>query len=120
MLHKKRIWSLTQIDSAEELAIKLFQVTWTGCQAFLLNQFIFANDSTSADGAQEYAVLRPSSSSECLEQIESITFSWCSESRSLELIRFILTDGCDLVAWCHLPRRQFQTAQEHGNCCLCI
>lgn len=119
MLHKNRVWSISHVGSADELASKLAQFTWTGCSAFQLNQFIFANDSTSSDGAQEYAVLRPSSTLDCLEQIESITFSWCSESRSLELILEIMARHCDLASWCHVSRSQFQTSDEHRVCYLC-
>ena len=50
MLHKNRVWSISHVCSADELATKLAQFTWTGCLAFQLNQFIFANDSTSPDG----------------------------------------------------------------------
>ena len=86
MLHSKRIWSISPVESAESLANKLAQCTWTCCCSFELDGYIFANDATSGDGAQEFAVLMPSSSGEGLVQIESITFSWCTEVESLSLI----------------------------------
>lgn len=51
MLHRRRIWNISPIASAQELASPLTQFTWTGCQAFELQGLIFANDSTSPDGA---------------------------------------------------------------------
>lgn len=67
MLHKTRAWSLSTVETAEELAVKLTEMTWCGCSAFKLPDapYIFVNDSTSADGAQEYAILKPDGSECC-------------------------------------------------------
>ena len=119
MLHKRRIWSVSPVESAEELARKLTQCTWCGCNAFLLGKYLFANDSTSADGAQEYAVLHPDAGSAELMQIESISFSWCSEPRALELIERIVAGEFDAVVYDRVSRDRFQTPREHGTCHLC-
>ena len=119
MLHRNRTWSLQAIDDAERLATKLSNVTWTCCQAFVLKGYIFANDATSADGAQEYAILR--ATQDCLEliQIESITFSWCTEERALELIKAVCAGEFDGEGFCNVARDRFQTISEHGLCGHC-
>ena len=55
MLHSKRIWSIVTAESAEWLAEQLTQFTWCGCNGFRLGDYVFVNDATCADGAQEYA-----------------------------------------------------------------
>lgn len=85
MLHKKRTWTITEIATLEELAEKLTAHTWTGCTGFRLGHVLFLNNSTSADGAQEYAVLYQEINQE-FYQIESITFSWCTKEKALEYI----------------------------------
>jgi hypothetical protein len=78
MMHTKRIFSEpSEVTSAEDLAEKLTQHTWTTCSAFRYQDLLFLNDSTGPDGAQEYAVLRDG------RQIESITFGWCSEYKAV-------------------------------------
>ncbi len=121
MLHSKRIWRLVAVESPEMLAQKLTQITWTGCSAMELRGYLFANDSTSPDGAQEYAILKPHGSGRELVQIESVTFSWCREDRALELIRQICAGEFDAFAseYGRVAWSRFQTAAEHGFCGLC-
>lgn len=119
MLHRNRIWTVTQVDSAESLAVKLSQFTWTGCQAFLLDDHIYANDATSGDGAQEYAVLKASSDGSSLIQIESIAFSWCTELQALSLIHRVSAGDFDSSMLCRVSRARFQTSAEHSVCNLC-
>ena len=69
----------------------LTQSTWTLCSAFVVNghpDYLFLNDSTHEDGAGEWAILvrKPD---ESFLQIETITFSWCDESRGLDYVRRI-------------------------------
>jgi hypothetical protein len=119
MLHRSRQWSVWPVDSAEALAAMLVQSTWTGCQAFIFAGYLFANDATSSDGAQEYAVLKPNANGSSLSQIESITFSWCSEERALELIREILLGKFDANSFYNVARDQFSSPAKHGTCFLC-
>jgi hypothetical protein len=72
MYHKKRNHSLGVVTSFAELASKLTRQTWTPCSGFVCGSLTLLNDSTSADGAQEYAVIRAG------RQIESLTCSWMS------------------------------------------
>jgi hypothetical protein len=119
MLHSQRAWYLQAIGCPENLAYKLAHCTWTGCTAFELQDYIFANDATSADGAQEYAILKPSLDGSSLVQIESITFSWCSEEQALELIREIISGKYDAESYGTVERSRFVTSSEHGTCYLC-
>lgn len=120
MLHRNRIWSLSQVASPEELALKLTEVTWTGCTAFQLGMYLFANDATSPDGAQEYAVFRAFQQPDSLVQVESITFSWCSFANALELIQQIQANRFDSQLLARIPRNRFQNPEEHNICDLCL
>jgi hypothetical protein len=84
MMHTGRPFAIRDVSSAEELAELLTQHTWTTCTGFRLGSWLFLNDSTSADGAQEYAIVRDG----C--QYESVTFGWMTQARALDYIdRFI-------------------------------
>lgn len=88
MLHKRRRFRVTEIESVDDLCEKLTQHTWTLCTGFRLRDegqtLLFLNDSTSEDGAQEYAVFIGD------RQVESITFGWCTLERAGELLRAVL------------------------------
>lgn len=81
MLHRSRRWSLTLVASSHELATKLTEHTWTTCTGFECNGWLFLNDSTSADGAQEYAVVRRDSDGNA-RQYESVTFGWMTRAQA--------------------------------------
>jgi hypothetical protein len=80
MLHPQRGFSVTPCATAEALAERLTQHAWTLCTGFEHAGLLFLNDAFSEDGAQEYAIVKAG------RQIESITFSWCTQARALELI----------------------------------
>ena len=89
MLFSNRLHCIAEVETAKELAEKLTQFDWTSCQAFLLGEVLYANDSTGPDGAQEYGVIEVRSrTGEAVEgiQFESVTFGWIEEPRALELI----------------------------------
>jgi hypothetical protein len=91
MMHDRRSFSVTNVESAEELARTLTEHTWTLCSGFRLGRYLFLNDPTSEDGAQEYAVFRePAGTSKRYRQVKSITFSWCSYEHALGYIRRVL------------------------------
>lgn len=119
MLHSNRIWVVVEAESTERLVQQLTQYTWCGCNGFRLSNYVFVNDSTSGDGAQEYAVLRPDEND--YVQIESLTFSWMTECDALGITQRVLAGEFD----CHvfgerIDRRRLQTPVEHGRCHLCI
>lgn len=119
MLHSNRIWVVVDAESTEWFVQRLTQYTWCGCNGFRLSNYVFVNDSTSADGAQEYAVLRPDKSD--YVQIESLTFSWMSEGAALKITQRVLSGEFDnFVFGERIDRRRLQTPAEHDRCHLCI
>ena len=60
MFESKRNYNIKEytIDDIDLLAVDLVDTTWTLCQGFKINSYYLLNDSTSADGAQEYAVYK--------------------------------------------------------------
>jgi len=118
LLHKKRRWCVAPVASPEDLAEKLTEHTWTGCTAFELSGYVFCNDATSADGAQEYAVLKPLDGDR-FDQVESITFSWCTRERALELVRQVLAGTFDAERAFGEVEAKLEAPAEHGTCPLC-
>lgn len=117
MLFKERVWSVTDVKSAKDLARKLTRHTWPLCTGFRLKWYLFLNDSTSENGAQEYAILKD----DTLQQIESITFSWCSEKEALTYVQNILEGRYDSSERdSGITRKQLQTPKEHGVCSYCM
>jgi hypothetical protein len=118
-MHHRRTFSVTTVESAEELARTLTEYTWTLCTGFRLGGYLFLNDSTSEDGAQEYVVLRePGGSPEPYRQVESITFSWCSYEQALGYVRRVLDgefDGQGL----EVPAPHVEDVATHEVCRHC-
>lgn len=97
MIHTKRVFCVATVATAEELAEKLTQHSWTLCTGFEYAGLLFLNDSFSEDGAAEFAVVRDG------RQVESITFSWCTEAKALKHINEAAAGpGCDMGAF--VPR----------------
>lgn len=141
VMHKSRVWSVADVPDLDQLVEKLVEHTWTGCQGFRWRGLLWLNDSTGADGAQEYAVVRE----EDLAQVESLTVSWMTRDElrkealriqagepagappgpvatvaSLGALRTALAaagpaePGPNGVA-----RRQLEAPEQHGRCALC-
>jgi hypothetical protein len=75
MLHKTRVWGEPVAVTLDEFAEKVTGSTWTNCTAWKVGPYVFVNDATGGDGAQEYAVLFRTAEGEWW-QIESWTCSW--------------------------------------------
>jgi hypothetical protein len=118
MLHKKRIWSIFPAESPEWLAEQLTQCTYCGCNGFRLGNYLFVNDATCADGAQEYAVLMPAGDD--YVQIESLTFSWMTQAKALSIIRRVLAGEFDNEQYGRVEAGRFETPEEHGRCHHCV
>jgi hypothetical protein len=118
VFHRTRRWCVTPVASAEELAEKLTEHTWTLCTAFSLGGYLFLNDATSEDGAAEFAVLKMTTAGVHI-QIESITFSWCTRERALELIRQVLAGAFDAAGMFGPVKPRLDTPEQHGRCPLC-
>jgi hypothetical protein len=119
MFHKNRVWCVTQVESAEELARKLTTVTWTCCTAFELGGYLWLNDATSPDGGQEYGVVKRQGPNGQSLQVESITFSWCDYNTALEYIRRTLRGEDDGNSFARDVHVHLQTPEEHARCALC-
>jgi hypothetical protein len=91
MIHINRTYAICSLSKIPELSEKLSQNTWTLCQGFEFNGYLFLNDSFSENGAQEYAVINK----ESLSQIESITFGWMNEKETVKMIWRILQGEFD-------------------------
>jgi hypothetical protein len=117
MMHNRRRWCVVPVASPEELARMLTSTTWCCCAAFELMGFLFLNDATSPDGAQEYAVVKRGSPGEAWRQVESITFSWCNSHQALTYISTAAAGGYDLPTT--RSESVVQTPDEHHRCCHC-
>lgn len=117
MMHTKRVWRVVKIESLEELAHKLTGHTWTCRTGFECKSLLFLNDSTSEDGAQEYAIVRHEEQG--FVQIESITFSWCDEATALEYINQLVEYDAttDPIRKPVMPT--IETPETHGRCSHC-
>jgi hypothetical protein len=117
MLHRNRIWTIAPVADANTLAEQLTQITWCCCNGFRLGNYLFVNDATCPDGAQEYAVLKPRGDE--YVQIESITFSWMNREQALDVIRRVLAGEFDHESYGRIESRRIQTPAEHGRCGHC-
>lgn len=118
MMHKKRRWCVVPVSSAEELARMLTDTTWCCCNGFELAGYLFLNDATCADGAQEYAVIKKGPG-EFSWQVESITFSWTDYHQALTYIRAVIAGSYDDADYAIRVRPIVQTPEQHGRCGHC-
>jgi hypothetical protein len=119
MFHRSRVWCVTPVASAEDLAEKLTTVTWTCCTAFELGGYLWLNDATSPDGGQEFAVVKRAGPAGHPLQVESITFSWCDFDEALAYVQRTLRGEDDENDFAHEVSPVLQTRAEHGRCCHC-
>lgn len=119
MFHSRRVWCVGPVESAEELARKITETTWCCCTGFELGGYLWLNDSTSPDGAQEFAVVKMDGENGRPVQIESITFGWCNEQRALEHIQRTLTGGDDHNSFRREVEPRLDTPEQHGRCSHC-
>jgi hypothetical protein len=97
MMHKGRRWVCDDVP-ALELAKKLTDCCWCGCQAFRTEQgTVWASDSVEGAECQEFAVLRLINGE--LRQVESITTSWCTEEEMATYIKEADEGKMDKEAW---------------------
>jgi len=121
MLHNNRVFCLAVVATEGELAEKLIDYTWCLCTGFQLEDSLdtlFLNDSTSEDGAQEYAVLRHLQGT--WFQVESITFGWIeSHVKAAGYIREAITGVYDSEArkWDKVVPRFHEPGEPCAFCC---
>jgi hypothetical protein len=120
MMHDKRRWGVGPVGSAEDLAKKLTESTWTLCTGFYVaghEDYLFLNDATHEDGAAEFSIVKRLADGSYL-QVESVTFSWCSCVEALSHINHAISgqwDGQDFARPVH-PR--LDPIEDH-HCHLC-
>jgi hypothetical protein len=120
MFHKKRVWCISPVETAEQLAEKLTQHSWTLCTGFQIQGYLFLNDATSESGAQEYAVVKcPILTDDSYRQVESFTMSWCSYNEALVYIRRTLAGEFDDASYVSVVQPKLETPEVHGHCHLC-
>lgn len=124
MMHRNRRFCVAVAASAEELAHKLTTTTWTLCTGFSVEghpDYLFLNDATSEDGAGEFAVILGGLDATVWTQIESITFSWCEQSRALELIQRTLAGEFNRSGFARPIELhgRLDRLENHGRCRFC-
>lgn len=120
MWHRNRRWQVAPVESVFLLARHLTEMTWVLCQGFQIrgSPYLFLNDSTSPDGAQEYAVVKREGDD--LPQVESITFSWCHRFEAERYIDKIRAGDYDHTTLDLIGPARIESPDRHGHCPLCI
>lgn len=74
----RRTYNIKPCTADEMLSDLVHTKTWTLCTGWRVGETLYLNNSTSEDGAQEYAVLRvqPGAGRLVAKQFESVTFGW--------------------------------------------
>ena len=121
MFHANRVWTISEVATAQELTEKLTTTTWCCCQGFHLDGLLWLNDATGPDGAQEYAAVKvdhwPQVGEVHGHQVESVTFSWIETTeRALQTIEEI-TGG---RYYRKMPVRFMVEDSDRHRCPLCI
>jgi len=121
MFFEKRKYTIKEYksvaDDVARLAYDLADVTFCGCQGFKIDNYYLLNDSTGADGAQEYAVFKKVDNQ--LIQIESITFSWCNHHEALQYISNILFGKYDNENYKSIDFAERIDNHKNMSCYLC-
>ena len=122
-MHRARRWGVGPVATAEELARKLTESTWTLCTGFYVqghDDILFLNDSTHEDGAGEWAVCRGRIGSPAYTQLESITFSWCTFDAALVYVNQAITGQMDQSEFATPLTLNVETLDQHQRCHLCM
>lgn len=122
-MHSNRKWDVADLtDVAARKGCSrgevLSEYSWTTCCGFRLGDYLFLNDSTGADGAQEYAVAKLNEDGSAT-QIESITFGWCDAVKANGYVDRIERGDFDAYSYATIRAQQIQTHEQHGTCGAC-
>jgi hypothetical protein len=99
------------------LARDLSERSWTLCTGFQFGSYLFLNDSTSENGAQEFAVVLITD--EDFIQIESITFGWCTVEQAQRYVLDALTGKMDKNTFAKPIHPRLDLPEDHVRCPLC-
>jgi len=83
------------------------------------DSYLWLNDATSPDGAQEFSVVKKAGPNGRPWQVESITVSWCDYAELLAYVERTLRGEDDQNDFAHEVAPALQTPAEHGRCCHC-
>jgi hypothetical protein len=122
MMHAHRVFCVSPVASAEELARMLTERTWCLCSGFYVQgheHYLFLNDATCEDGAGEFAVIAGALGAERHVQVESITMSWCRFDQALSYIQDALAGGMDANDFARPVTLRLETPEQHQRCPLC-
>ena len=129
MFHRNRKWSVADmtedlkarwdyagLSDDEALAKMLVHQTWCLCTGFRLGGYLYLNDSTSEDGAAEYAIVKEATGI----QVESITFCWTTDAQAVRYIQKISAGKYDGENYgCALSNSARIEPSGHHACHLC-
>ena len=119
MFFENRPYKIYEETDAAVLAEKLAAGrTWCLCNGFKYKDVWFLNDSTSEDGAQEYAALIQGVDGTFF-QVESITFSWCSVEQATEHIDDCVAYVSDPSAAPIFKQKSVHFSHVAGSCRYC-
>jgi hypothetical protein len=116
MMHKERRMAVVD-TTAPELTRKLTETTWCPCNGFRIGAYLFLNDSTSPDGAQEYAICKEETGT--IRQLDSATIGWMKPARIAEFIDLVLAGQLDGWSFSGTITNRIETPAEHGRCSHC-
>src|SRR5688572_24213327 len=121
MMHAHRVFCVSPVASAEELARMLTERTWTLCSGFYVqgHTYLFLNDSTHEDGAGEWGIILGGLGAERHVQIESITFSWCQFDQALRYVDDALAGRMDVNDFAQPVTLRLETPEQHQRCHFC-
>ena len=112
------------VEDPLELATKLAESTWTLCTGFAVarhEEYVFLNDSTCEDGAAEFGIVKIDQENGQQHQVETITFGWCDQEKSVEYIRQAIAGEMDRTEFRRRVDLKIETPEEHRKrrCSLC-
>lgn len=87
-------------------------------RGFRLGDYLFLNDATHEDAAQEFAVLKDLGGGR-YRQIESWTVSWMEYDSLVQHVAYCLAGNLDDLKWGFSVAPRLQTPEEHGRCHFC-
>ena len=109
MIHH-HTYGIAPYTDLTQLVTALCDQTWTTCQGFSWSGLLLLNDSFSADGAQEYAVIRGG------RQIESLTVSWMTAADLATTLQDLAAGGGGDYGPCHAV---LESLAQHHRCTHC-
>jgi hypothetical protein len=115
MKHPSRRFRLYSVTNASDLAQQLQQVQKL-CTAFLLDEYLFLNDSFRVNAQQRYTIVKLGC--ELPLELETITFSWYTVPQTIVIINRFLCGEHDRTALGSIELLYLDAPELH-HCPLC-